>query len=606
MQGYASATPAAAAAARQEEGYVTTATTGPPDASSVDCTEGALSGIVKSRRKMGGGLVFLMVQPLEEEGGGEVEAAVQLLFSPDVWQLGPDEEKQRGLLNLLRPGVVAHFATRRGGAGVGQAPGEGRAASLPGGDLVATSARILRVNAEQAAVRRVLEAVGSSVLSLGAAAQALSCAPGEVQALCRLLPAPAARAATTDEAEKKLCTLQATEDEMSEVATKLTGKSLRHAVIARCRLMKGLPPVKLGRQRGPHLRQRDLDILTAAEDAAGPRLQKVLEEENHAAPIVAEASEAVVGESDEDGEAFGTCCGHDGGGSLVSGDAETLGPAHPACNLLEPERKSRRGPMLMREYAHGKKAPQVKWFVSQLFELMRPASTDVHEAGDGREASIGTPPASVLQVLDIGGGRGDLAVVTASVFLGRCHVTVVDKNERSLEQGRARASALGLADNMSWRACGVSDLRAEDLRHIDVVLGLHACGGLTDAILDLFCKLHAQRRAAHAAGQPNFFKPVSLLVCPCCFYKNTDLIPSRGWTSGRPEHEVEVLTRLAESDDRNVSLRAMVVINSARLESIAATIGTPCGAVSTFRLTAFAEAWSLRNLVLQATACPCP
>lgn len=45
-----------------------------------------------------------------------------------------------------------------------------------------------------------------------------------------------------------------------------------------------------------------------------------------------------------------------------------------------------------------------------------------------------------------------------------------------------------------------------------VWLGLHACGGLTDIILELFC----------AAGG-------SFIVCPCCFNKHRDIHSDCFW-----------------------------------------------------------------------------
>eukprot|EP00930_Biecheleria_cincta_P053646 TRINITY_DN39251_c0_g1_i1.p1 TRINITY_DN39251_c0_g1~~TRINITY_DN39251_c0_g1_i1.p1 ORF type:complete len:128 (+),score=19.72 TRINITY_DN39251_c0_g1_i1:34-384(+) len=90
--------------------------------------------------------------------------------------------------------------------------------------------------------------------------------------------------------------------------------------------------------------------------------------------------------------------------------------------------------------------------------------------------------------------------------------------------------------------------------------------------------------------------PVMLLVCPCCFSKNSALVPCRSWTEGRTEKEVEVLTRLAESDHRTVSCRAMRLINSARLDVLRSGFG---GAAS-LRLLAFPAEFSLRNQVLQA------
>mmetsp|Transcript_118525 Transcript_118525/g.230714 ORF Transcript_118525/g.230714 Transcript_118525/m.230714 type:complete len:167 (+) Transcript_118525:3-503(+) len=147
---------------------------------------------------------------------------------------------------------------------------------------------------------------------------------------------------------------------------------------------------------------------------------------------------------------------------------------------------------------------------------------------------------------------------------------------------------------MTWLCCGITDLQPEQFRHVDVVLGLHACGGLTDAILNLTWKLQALRNASRKP-------PVSFLICPCCFSKNLDLLPAGSWASERPQSQVEVLTRLAESDERNVSLRAMLVINSARLVAASTALRTLQSGTTSLelRLLAFSEQLSGRNLVLQ-------
>merc|ERR1719195_1365946 len=213
-----------------------------------------------------------------------------------------------------------------------------------------------------------------------------------------------------------------------------------------------------------------------------------------------------------------------------------LGDAHPLLNLIEPDRKSRRGPQLLREYAHGKKAPQVSWFISQLRHIIEalPVQTDMGNIAGETAGNVKQGQLPTVHVLDIGGGRGDLAICVATVFRDRCHVTVVDCNSQSLSQGRERAAALGLDKGMTWLSCGISDLHPEEFRHVDVVLGLHACGGLTDAILNLTCQLQALR---DGSTKP----PVSFLVCPCCFSKNLDLLPTGSWASERPQSQVEVL-----------------------------------------------------------------
>tara|TARA_B110001469_G_C9354427_1_gene186362 strand:- start:166 stop:501 length:336 start_codon:yes stop_codon:yes gene_type:complete len=103
---------------------------------------------------------------------------------------------------------------------------------------------------------------------------------------------------------------------------------------------------------------------------------------------------------------------------------------------------------------------------------------------------------------------------------------------------------------------------------VDAVVALHACGGLTDAALAL--------ARAHGA---------QLLAVPCCFLKSPELCPGGGWS--------RTLCRLAESDRRDISLRAMRAINSRRLQA-----PFPGGRS---RLLAMDERLTARNLVLETT-----
>ena len=103
---------------------------------------------------------------------------------------------------------------------------------------------------------------------------------------------------------------------------------------------------------------------------------------------------------------------------------------------------------------------------------------------------------------------------------------------------------------------------------VDAVVALHACGGLTDAALAL--------ARAHGA---------QLLAVPCCFLKSPELSPGGGWS--------RTLCRLAESDRRDISLRAMRAINSRRLQEHFPGCRS--------RLLAMDERLTARNLVLEAT-----
>eukprot|EP00928_Gymnodinium_smaydae_P037176 TRINITY_DN25849_c0_g1_i1.p1 TRINITY_DN25849_c0_g1~~TRINITY_DN25849_c0_g1_i1.p1 ORF type:complete len:511 (+),score=68.35 TRINITY_DN25849_c0_g1_i1:80-1612(+) len=507
---------------------------------------------------MGGGLVFLMLEVDADSSCAEAATEIQLVFLPEHWS---DGGARSAILGLLRPGVVAQVSYSR---------------SDVSADLHATSASVVRLNADVAAVTRAIELVcaASPLLTVAEVATALGCEEVEVQEL-----------------QKLHLSASATTQQESGVAdgkkrTKESGKYLfRQAVLSRCRLMQGLPPVKLGRQRGPHLHKRDLDVLDAAEAKAEAALKSIALIDLTAQEKEQCANAAEEFEDDDDRDEA----------SSPPDDLALLGSAHPSFNLHEPDRKSRRGPMLMRDYAHGKKGPQVCWFVSRIRDMFPSELSSA--TGQTDDCSDAAAARRVIQILDVGGGRGDLGISVATVFRGKCHVTVVDKNERSLVRGRERADSLGLGECMSWICCGVSDLCVDQLKHIDLVLGLHTCGGLTDAILNLASQLQAQRLAECVEARP----PVSFLVCPCCFYKHSDLRPSRCWASAHDSGSVETLTRLAESDNREVSLRAMTLINAARLKVAQTEIDGVPSALQ-YKLLSFPASYSTRNLVLQAVS----
>ena len=156
-----------------------------------------------------------------------------------------------------------------------------------------------------------------------------------------------------------------------------------------------------------------------------------------------------------------------------------------------------------------------------------------------RTTEMSPPPAMPkrrrLHLVDIGGGRGDLANAVAA-FVSQpsiqarveAHVTVVDVNAPSLEAGRERALQAGLGETMSFVLCDVSNADAvrnlaqgahlpwnrrnagpsdqQPTSGIDAVFGLHCCGGLSEAAVEL--------AVACAAA---------FCVCTCCFCSHPHL-----------------------------------------------------------------------------------
>lgn len=248
----------------------------------------------------------------------------------------------------------------------------------------------------------------------------------------------------------------------------------------------------------------------------------------------------------------------------------------------------------------------------------------------------------------MGGGRGDLAVHIAKTFPDVI-VTVVDANERSLRQGElfARSQGQPISARIRFICANVteefspqavanlggsggnynensSDLIDFCATNVDFVVALHACGGLSDLAMR-FAVLNSCR----------------FVVCPCCYLKNPFLLPLAPMERGNLEAAVDenhqspvfvtssahaitdstsvdvatsitgvahyfklnfvshtdrgVLLRLAESDNRSVSLRACRVINSQRLNSLQSMLHD---SKATLEMEQFPPEYSLRNTLL--------
>jgi hypothetical protein len=238
------------------------------------------------------------------------------------------------------------------------------------------------------------------------------------------------------------------------------------------------------------------------------------------------------------------------------------------------------------EYIDMKKAPQLRAVLAVLGpELIRLCRVLPHRRP---------------VVCDIGGGRGDLAIAVAALF-PNVSVCVLDANEVSLAVGAGRAAAAGLA-NASFHPVALQGA-ADDVNlvavskvvggPVDVFIGLHACGGLSDAILAL---------AASSCA--------AFVCVPCCYGKHPGLCGAVPWWRVLPcsagseaarftADDAHVLCCLAECTDRDTAYRAAVAISCLRLAAYERSMpaGSHHGALG-LSLRAFDESASLRNLVL--------
>ncbi|KAL7534689.1 hypothetical protein ACHAXR_006759, partial [Thalassiosira sp. AJA248-18] len=177
------------------------------------------------------------------------------------------------------------------------------------------------------------------------------------------------------------------------------------------------------------------------------------------------------------------------------------------------------------EYLEKKKNNQTIWFVERIRQL----------------------PKLPTRILDVGGGRGDLAVHIA-IHFPEVQVIVVDSNERSVLAGRDYAAKVNVHDRIEFCCMNFSDYMEEYEAAgdaggngvVDFVVALHACGDLSDMALSFA-----------ASNDCNF------IICPCCYPKRylAPFVPH--WHHFCKEKEIDSLSRLVELDDhREVSRRA--------------------------------------------------
>ena len=126
------------------------------------------------------------------------------------------------------------------------------------------------------------------------------------------------------------------------------------------------------------------------------------------------------------------------------------------------------------------------------------------------------------------------------------------EQEEGLEQGRAHISG-GAGARISQRELGISQrelgISQRELGEVDVVVALHACGGLSDVALGV----------SAACG-------ASALVCTCCFNKHRRLCPAAAW--GIREPQKDLLCRMADSDQPLVQAEARRTVSCLRLDAL--------------------------------------
>ena len=193
----------------------------------------------------------------------------------------------------------------------------------------------------------------------------------------------------------------------------------------------------------------------------------------------------------------------------------------------------------------------------------------------------------VQRVVDIGGGKGNLAnVIAARLGAEAATVRVVDVADSALERGRARA-ARGRLANIEYACADASDARAlKGDGAPDVVVALHACGPLSDVA--------ARHAAIHGA---------SLAMVSCCYMKHREMKPLAGGMTAAEWLDVpapmhEAVLRAAElqgdADVADVAMHSLAALRAAAVER-----DWPRGRDKPrLRVVRFPAAWSARNWCL--------
>jgi len=209
------------------------------------------------------------------------------------------------------------------------------------------------------------------------------------------------------------------------------------------------------------------------------------------------------------------------------------------------------------DFMNAKKGPQIGFLLHIMSRYL--------ELSDGKVADV-------VDVVDVGGGRGDLALNIAMKFGNSVQVTVVEPNECASQAGRKLCVKYSLS-NISFKACGIEDFDWDSLSHSKkLVCSLHACGGLSDYV-------------TNAA----LLREIPFLVVTCCFRSNNYLrqLNPIDKTVGA---DFERLCKLSESPEEAVSQAAMHSVNSLRIAAL--------DAHSKMGIVRFPIKWSPRNQIL--------
>lgn len=410
------------------------------------------------------------------------------------------------------------------------------------------------------AVRRVLDACKPGELSAAQVARALECDEDRVNEMLELQ-----RVANDQEADKD-SRQRATYD-------------LRKEIVRANRRLRGIPEDR-SRQRKAKARFQDVTLLDRVTKELTTKgvLQELHELDVSAQPSVLTAedleqmpreSRAVRRAKAKEGDQF-----DDDTRELVRAlkqrkrNADDL-PVDPLGGLSH----DTEGDGSYVKYCLDKKAPQVRWMIDRLREMLERDASKGVESQDKEQVAI----------IDMGCGKGDLTLNVAAC-LPNVSVVGIDPNELSLRVARMRAVEHEIP-NVKFFAQSAEDLLArkdmsEELTNLSksskvIFIGLHACGGLSDLLVALATKWDAE-----------------MLCATCCFHRYPELTELAGMPQGWGLEDAAALVRLTDLTVHEHASKAMQIVNSAR-------ISPQVRAMRDFHLLSFSSTYSPKNQVIQ-------
>ena len=297
-----------------------------------------------------------------------------------------------------------------------------------------------------------------------------------------------------------------------------------------------------------------------------------------------------------------------------------VGPLSPECGLPDGLAPADREVRLA--YLRDKKVPQLRWMLHQVRELLAARSGML----TGAEAAGGARNNTVSTVVDLGCGKGDFTLLLAAAMGKRVSVLGVDTNAGAIATARARATAAGL-QNVHFRIADANDMPAAPTsakgasmaepdvaasaheaspaadeftedgheatrrwhpgRQAALLVGLHACGGLSDVAL----------RLAAGCG-------ASCLLATCCFGKHRELCPADQWHSQLGDGQKDVLCRMADCVDTERATEARTVVSNLRLNMLRREMRSDVRLAGA-AIRTFDPSYSRQNVVLAVNCQPC-